>query len=69
MKLGLYWGYIGIMEKKMKTTGIICGLYRDYRVHIRVYIRVILGCPICSSPQHFGSSDPHLFTLLPHVPF
>ena len=21
--LGLYWGYIGIMEKKMETTGII----------------------------------------------
>ena len=33
---GLYWGYIGIMEKKMETTivfrgyiGIILGLYRD----------------------------------------
>ena len=24
--LGLYWGYMGLMEKKMKTTGII-GLY------------------------------------------
>ena len=21
--LGIYWGYIGIMEKKMETTGII----------------------------------------------
>ena len=29
--LGLYWGYVGIMEKKMETTimGYI-GLYRDY---------------------------------------
>ena len=26
--LGLCWGYIGIMEKKMETT--IMGLYRDY---------------------------------------
>ena len=23
MDKGLYWGYIGIMEKKMETTGII----------------------------------------------
>ena len=21
--LGVYWGYMGLMEKKMKTTGII----------------------------------------------
>ena len=30
---GLYWGYIGIMEKKMETTGnigVILGLYRGY---------------------------------------
>ena len=30
-------GYIGIMEKKMETTGyiwILLGLYRDYRVSI-----------------------------------
>ena len=40
---GSYWGYMGIMEKKVETTGIIWGLYRDYRVHIRVYIRVLLG--------------------------
>ena len=25
----VYWGNIGIMEKKMETT-IICGLYRGY---------------------------------------
>ena len=31
------WGYIGIMEKKMETTGIIgyiLGLYGDYRVYL-----------------------------------
>ena len=27
--LAVYWGYIGIMENKMETTGIL-GLYRDY---------------------------------------
>ena len=27
LDLGFYWGYIGIMEKKMEATGII-GLYR-----------------------------------------
>ena len=27
----------------METTGIIWGLYRDYRVYIGVYIRAILG--------------------------
>ena len=28
--IGLYWGYIGIMEKKMETTimGLYIGLYR-----------------------------------------
>ena len=26
--LGLYWGYMGIMEKKMETTIIYNGLYR-----------------------------------------
>ena len=31
----VYWGYVGIMENKMETTGII-GLYRDYRGYIRV---------------------------------
>ena len=25
--MGLYWGYIGIMEKKMETTGIIGVIY------------------------------------------
>ena len=34
--LGFYWGFIGIMEKKMETTGTIGWLYRDYRVYIRV---------------------------------
>ena len=32
--LGLYWGYFGIMEKKMETIGIIgfiLGLYRGYK--------------------------------------
>ena len=29
---------MGIMEKKMETTGIIWGLYRDYMVHIRVVL-------------------------------
>ena len=46
--LGLYWGYIEIMEKKMETTGFgTLGLYWDngkengnYRVW---YIGVILG--------------------------
>ena len=31
---GICWGYIGIMEKKMEAieiTGVIYGLYRDYR--------------------------------------
>ena len=30
--IGLYWGYIGIMDKKMETTilGYILGLYRGY---------------------------------------
>ena len=32
--LGLYWGYIGIMEKKMETTTM---------GYIRGYIGVILG--------------------------
>ena len=26
---GFYWGYMGIMENKTETTGIL-GLYRDY---------------------------------------
>ena len=25
--LGLYWGYIGIMEKKMETTVVIIGIH------------------------------------------
>ena len=25
----VYWGYVGIMEKKMETTISILGLYRD----------------------------------------
>ena len=35
LRLGLYWGYIGMMENKMETTiigyyiGVILGLYRD----------------------------------------
>ena len=43
--LGLYWGYIGIMEKKMETTGIIgiiLGLYRGYiRTLEYIYLRVV----------------------------
>ena len=35
----MYWGYIGMMKNKMETTGIMQGLYGDYRV----YIGVILG--------------------------
>ena len=27
----------------METTGILWGLYRDFRVYVRVYIRVVLG--------------------------
>ena len=30
--LGLYRGYIGLMEKKMETAGIPKGLYRNYRL-------------------------------------
>ena len=33
---GAYWGYNGIMEKKMETTGIIEGLHRGYSVYIEV---------------------------------
>ena len=36
------WGYIGIMEKKMETTGTIWGLYRDYRVYVRVILEFLL---------------------------
>ena len=29
----LYWGYMGIMEKKMETTRVIRVIYRDYGVY------------------------------------
>ena len=35
----VYWGYIGIMEKKMETTTM--GLYRDYRVYYWGYIGIM----------------------------
>ena len=28
--LGIFWGYIGIMEKKMETLGPFKGINRDY---------------------------------------
>ena len=40
MYKGIYWGYIGIMEKKMETTGIIgviLGLYIVYIVYKGIY--------------------------------
>ena len=40
--IGLYWGYIGIMEKKMETTTIL-GYMGDYKVYIYIYIWVIWG--------------------------
>ena len=50
--IGLYWGYIEIMENKMETTmyRVILGLHRDngkengnYR-NYRGYVGVIQGC-------------------------
>ena len=26
----MHWGYVGIMEKRMETIGIIQGLHRDH---------------------------------------
>ena len=48
--LGLYWGYIGIMEKKMETT--ILG-YSDmaqglpYLLHRRVVVLELYGLFLC----------------------
>ena len=39
VNIGLYRGYARIVEKKMEATGIIgiiLGLYKDYRVYLRV---------------------------------
>ena len=46
--LGLYWGYIGVMEKKMETTGIIGavglagnkGKQSSYNPAIHIYIYI-----------------------------
>ena len=42
--LGLYWGYIGIMEKRMETTGIL-GSIEGFFIGVAIggNIRVILG--------------------------
>ena len=43
---GLYWGYIGMMEKTMETTGALLGLDWDNEKehgNYRGYIRVISG--------------------------
>ena len=36
-----YWGYIGIMEKKMDTTISIFGLYRDNGKEMETTIHVL----------------------------
>ena len=39
----VHWGYMGIMEKKMETTGIMVVFYRDYRVYIGVTAAVLVA--------------------------
>ena len=50
--LGIYWGYIGIMEKKMETT--ITGLY-----NLGVRVCQAQCVADCSQPCTWRSMDTH----------
>ena len=51
-----YWGYIGIMEKKMETT-VVLGIHRDKVTHVPRY-RLRLGTcsqTTCYAPLEYSS--------------
>ena len=52
--VGLYWGYMGRMEKKMDTTGIIGVIY--IYMYIYIYIYNMEGMKIiCASDSGHGN--------------
>ena len=61
----IYWGYVGIMEKKMETT--IMGFYRDYVVYSHlIRLKLWTAFPEPRNPDLESVKEPKVPQAKPH---